>query len=196
MTPPEPDPAKPTEPAIRLSLGWPSGIRAELAVDRGRIRRFLQRFWFAPLAERLLLVGVHVNINVADDDSGRLACSLVLANFCFAKIIVASVHVDFVSIGNGSISDFNPHLEAPEFVLTPRGVGEVAFSHRLGADDIRSLQRFIGKPNSPYSSPTASTGLRGTFGIRHWRGSQQVTFAVTGIVPLLNMYNPSSRSGT
>lgn len=150
-------PTQLSEPAIKLSLGWPSGVKAEVSIDSGRISRVLGALWFAPLSQRVHLVGAHVEISVPEDDSGRLQCVLALANFCFRQITVTSIHVDFLTIGNGSLSDFNPHPEQPEFVIPRRGVGEVAFSYRLGAGEIRDLQRFLGQASYPRSSPTAST---------------------------------------
>lgn len=192
---PSEQPTSTSAPTITLSLGWPGGIAAEIPLSLSPFVRLGRALWFAPLARRLFLVGAHVEIIVPEDDSGRLQVVLGLANFCRTEVVVTALHVDYLAVGNGSLSDLNPHLELPEFHIPQRRVGEVVFSCRLGGGEIRDLQRFIGQASYPKSSPMASTGIRGTLSIRHWRGSEKITFDVGGIVPHLIMYNPSNKAG-
>jgi hypothetical protein len=145
-----------------------------------------------PFPELIQLVGAQVDITVSEDDSGRLQCVLALANFSLRKVTITALHVDYLTIGNGGLSDLNPHLEQPTIVIPRRSVGEIAFSHRLNGGEIRDLQRFIDHASYPKSSPRASTGLRGALALRNGSGVQQITFAVSGIVPLLTMYNPGN----
>lgn len=147
------------------------------------------------MSERIRLVGATADITVSQDDSGRIICVLVLANFALRQARAKAIHIEFIEIGGGSLSDINPHLEQPVTVIPARGVGELVFTVRLGSGEIRELQRFVHPPSYNNSSPYARTALRGTMTLDNWSGSHEIPFEVSGIVPWLNMYNSSNVGG-
>ncbi len=166
-----------------------------MAIKVSLLKRVWRTFTWAPVVERIQLGGAHIEAHVGDDDGGLMQCSLALANFCFREVIVEGIHLNHIAIGNGSLSDFNPHMESARVRIPRRSIGDIQFSHRLTAADIRGLQRWVTKTYGGLSSPSARTDIVGTLDVKHWRGRQQVAFHVTGIIPFLSLHNPSSLTG-